>query len=141
VNAVADDDPDALVTLIAAASEFEAQTIVAILKEREVDAVAFPSVTQTLGFDGLGGSPVGGVPVQVRRRDVERATSALRANRFFADSVDWDAVEVGEEDPTAQRLGAKGPVLAFGRIMVACGAVAFALIAAFTLIGLLRQCV
>ena len=131
---------DALVTLMVADSEFEAQTIVAVLSDREIDAVAFPSVIQTLGLDGVGARMVGGVPIQVRGGDLDRAKSALRANRFLADSVDWDAVEVGDEDPAARKLGAPGPMLAFGRMMVAVGAVALAAIVAFTIIGMLSQC-
>ncbi|MSR28449.1 MAG: hypothetical protein EXS03_02590 [Phycisphaerales bacterium] len=133
-------DGDSLVTVHLASTEFEAQTIVAVLVEREIDAVAFPSAMQTLGLEGIGAQSLGGVPVQVRERDLERAKSALRANKFLADSVDWDQVDVGEEDPDAVRLGKRGGFLTFGSTMVAVGKAAVAVIVILQVVWLVARC-
>ncbi len=134
------EDADALVTLQVAGTEFEAQTIVAVLREREIEAVAFPSAMQTLGLEGVGARMLGGIPVQVRACDVERAKAALRANKFLADSVDWDMVDVGEEDPEARRLAAPGGLLSFGKFMVTCGKWAIVALVVVQAILLLLRC-
>ncbi len=137
---MSESDPDALVTLYVASNEFEARTIVAILEDREIQAVAFPSSLQTLGLDGAGAGMMSGIPVQVRSRDLERGKSALRANQFLADSVDWDAVDVGEEDPEAKQFARKGPFFSYGRFMVTCGKWAVALLVVVQLAVLVARC-
>ncbi len=122
---------DGLVTVFSAASEFEARTVSSVLEEAGIDAVVFPTAISMLGFD-LAAQALGGVPVQVRPEDEERARGALRLHRYIASSVDWDSVDVGDEDAEAVRLGKLGGnVRSFGRFMVRGG-----LIAAFGLIGL-----
>lgn len=87
-----------LVTVFTAATEFEAQAVAAVLEEAGVDAVAFPLSTNGLGVGMSLASGALGVPVQVREEDVERAERALKENAFLAASVDWDSVDVGEEE-------------------------------------------
>ena len=137
---MSDQDPDELVTLHVAANEFEARTIVAILEDREVKAVAFPTSLQTLGLDCAGVGMMSGIPVQVRFSDLERGRAALRANQFLADSVDWDAVDVGEEDPEAEQLARKGPLFSYGRFMVTCGKWAVAVLVAVQIVVLVARC-
>ncbi|MSQ90404.1 MAG: hypothetical protein EXS01_03280 [Phycisphaerales bacterium] len=134
------DDPTRLVTVHLATSEFEAQTIAAILRDREIDVAVFSAAIQAFGLDQVGSRLLGGIPVQVRAEDLERAQSALRANKFLADSVDWDCVDVGEEDLAAQRLGRTGFVNAFGRLMVQGGRIAALVLVALTLVTWLVRC-
>lgn len=110
-----------LVTVHLATSEFEAQTVAAVLRDREIEAVVFSAAISAFGLDGVGNRMLGGIPVQVRACDLERATAALRANKFLSDSVDWDAVEVGDEDPQAKALASQGPFMSYGRFMVKAG--------------------
>ncbi len=89
------DDPDQLVTITSATSEFVAQILVAILDDAGIDAFAFGSTGTTLGVTGQSTNPRWGVPIQVRRRDVDAAKAALQANRRDSVDIDWDMVEVG----------------------------------------------
>lgn len=94
---MSNDEPnrgDDLVTLVTKSNEVEAATVVAVLKERGIEAVM---------FDALHGMwPLSarfpGVPVQVRRRDLERAAAALQKNIEDSVDLDWDEVEVGERE-------------------------------------------
>ncbi len=115
------DEDTQLVTVHLATSEFEAQAVAAVLRDREIDVAVFSTAIQSFGLDGVGNRMLGGIPVQVRAHDLERAKSALRANKYLADSVDWDSVDVGEEDEGARRLGRVDSVNTFGRLMVRGG--------------------
>lgn len=121
---------DGLVTVFSAASEFEARTVASVLEEAGIEAVVFPTAISMLGFQ-LAAQALGGIPVQVRPEDEERARGALRLHKYIASSVDWDSVDVGDEDAEATRLGRKGGSQTVGRFLVRGG-----LIAAFVLIGL-----
>lgn len=136
----AEDDNSRLVTVHLATSDFEAQTVAAILRDREIDVAVFSAAIQAFGLDGAGSRMLGGIPVQVRADDLERAKSALRANKFLADSVDWDSVDVGEEEESAKRLAQPGLVDAFGRFMVRGGAIAFVIIVIVSAVTWLAQC-
>lgn len=135
-----DDDGSRLVTVHLATSDFEAQAVAAILRDREIDVAVFSAAIQVFGLDGAGSRMLGGIPVQVRADDLERAKSALRANKFLADSVDWDLVDVGEEDEGVKRLAQPSPVDAFGRFMVRGGAIAFVIIVIVSAVTWLAQC-
>lgn len=88
-------DLDQLVTITTATSEFAAQILVAILDDAGIDAFAFGSTGTTLGVTGQSTNPRWGVPLQVRRRDVDSAKAALHANKRDSVDIDWDMVDVG----------------------------------------------
>ncbi len=134
------DDPNRLVTVHLATSEFEAQTVAAILRDREINVAVFGAAIQAFGLDGVGNRMLGGIPVQVRAEDLERAKSALRANKFLADSVDWDSVDVGEEDAQVAALVRKGSIDSVGRVMVRAGRIAAIAIVVLSLIAWVVRC-
>ncbi len=123
-------DPDQLVTLTTATSEFTAHLLLAILEDAGIDAFTFGSTGTTLGVTGQSTNPRWGVPVQVRRRDLDRARSTLQANRRDSVDIDWDMVDVGAEvQGTGQHAGGP-PVAARFAWMVAVTLVLIGLIAA-----------
>ena len=85
--------PDDLVTLVSTPSEFEAQTLVAVLAEAGIEAFAF-------GVPALPalGMRLGGCPVQVRQSDLERARQALAQNVADSVDLDWDDADLGERE-------------------------------------------
>ncbi len=87
-------DPDALATLRTVGSEFEAHTLVAVLREEGIEAHAFAALHASLPL----GQRRFGVPVQVRRADLERARAALKKNASDSVDLDWDEVDVGERE-------------------------------------------
>lgn len=87
------DDPDSLVTLLTADSQFAAHTIVAVLEDAGIEAVAFDATAAGLGL-GLNSGMIG-VPVQVRRADLDQARAALDKNASDSIDVDWNAIDVG----------------------------------------------
>lgn len=129
-----------LVTVHLATSDFEAQTVAAILRDREIDVAVFSTAIQAFGLDGMGNRMLGGIPVQVRSEDLERAKAALRSNKFLADSVDWDSVDVGEEDESAKQLGKSGGMNTFGRFMVGGGRIAALIILVLSAAIWLARC-
>jgi len=84
--------PDDLITLTTVPSPFEAHTIVGVLKNAAIEAIPLERVRQDAG---LTLRPEGGVPIQVQRRDYERAREVLEANASGAAGIDWDEVNVG----------------------------------------------
>lgn len=94
-----------LVTVVEAANEFEAQTVVAVLAEAGVEAFVFPLATIPIP-DPLRNRPAGRMPVQVAAADLERAREALAEAKEAAARLDWDEVEVGDPPPeVAAALG------------------------------------
>ena len=87
-----------LVTVAEAASEFEAQTIVAVLADSGIDAVVFPLATIPIP-DPLRNRPPGRMPVQVAADDLGRARAVLAEAKQAAAGLDWDEVDVGEPPP------------------------------------------
>lgn len=87
-------DPDALATLRTVGSEFEAHTLVAVLREEGIEAHVFAAMHASLPL----GQRYFGVPVQVRRADLERARAALEKNATDSVDLDWDEVDVGERE-------------------------------------------
>lgn len=91
----ADGSPDELVTLLEATTEFEARSLVVVLEDAGIRAVAFgagdlPSVPSLTT-----GRPRG-VPVQVARGDFEAARTLVDELPVTAGAIDWDQVDVGE---------------------------------------------
>ena len=85
-------DPDILVVLTSAATEFEAQALAEALRARGVPSEVFATATNTLQWQAGYTDPI---KVMVRRADLE-AAGAIRAS-LKADSVDidWDEVDTG----------------------------------------------
>jgi hypothetical protein len=133
-------DPAELVTVHVAASDFEAQTIAAVLRDGGVEAAVFGAALGAFGLTGSGSRLLGGVPVQVRAGDLDRAKGVLRANQYRADSVDWDSVDVGDEDDAARRLGARGLLTASGRGLAEVGRVLAIAALVVGVLALLGQC-
>ncbi len=86
------DASDDLVTVATGANEFEAGTLAAVLREQGIETHVFGAVHSSLAFN----AKFTRVPVQVRRRDLERARLALEQNIADSVDIDWDEVDVGE---------------------------------------------
>jgi len=89
-------DPDQLVTLTTATSEFTAHLTIAVLADAGIEAFSFGSTSTTFGLTGEAMQARWGVPVQVRRSDLDRARNALTANKRDSIDIDWDMVNVGD---------------------------------------------
>ncbi|MHC5023804.1 MAG: putative signal transducing protein [Planctomycetota bacterium] len=88
------EQPDDLVTILTPATEFEAHTLAAVLKEAGIESRVFGTTwSGTSMVDGKIG-----VPLQVRRADAERAKAALEQNVEDSVDLDWDEVDVGERE-------------------------------------------
>ncbi|MHC4948272.1 MAG: putative signal transducing protein [Planctomycetota bacterium] len=106
---------DDLATVATTRTEFEAHALVAVLEDAGIDAVAFGAVRQSLPLD----TKFTGVPVQVRRRDLERAHAALAERRETSRDLDWDGVDVGP-GPAAEPAGPRRmPALAIAGFVAA----------------------
>ena len=90
-------DPDQLVTITTATSEFTAHILISILEDAGVQAFTFGSTGTTLGVAGQSTNPRWGAPVQVRRADLDTAREILLANRRDSIDIDWNQVDVGTE--------------------------------------------
>jgi hypothetical protein len=95
------DDPDQLVLLTSARTEFEGRAMAAVIEGQGIPVEVFATAAQMVQWDG---GPSNTVRVMVRRRDVQAAALALqRAHRDSVD-IDWDEVDVGSpEDPGTPR--------------------------------------
>jgi hypothetical protein len=87
-------DPDDLVTLMTAETQFQAGIIVAVLEEAGVKAFAFGALNALYPIS----QRVTPVVVQVRQADLERAREALKQNVADSVDIDWDEVDVGEPE-------------------------------------------
>ncbi|MFM9996516.1 MAG: hypothetical protein ACKVU4_12045 [Phycisphaerales bacterium] len=85
-------DPDTLVDLTTARTAFEAEMIAESLRAQGIPAEAFTTAGTMLQWDIAGTQPM---RVQVRRRDLDAATAALRAIRAESVDLDWDEVDTG----------------------------------------------
>jgi hypothetical protein len=86
-----------LVTLIVPPSEFEANLLAIVLRDHGIDVFVFASAHLGIGVPLSHGRF--GVPMQVRREDVEEARQILLDNRRDSVDIDWDELELeGDED-------------------------------------------
>lgn len=87
------DDPDMLVTLTTARTEFEGANYVNVLKTAGIPARVFATTANTMQWEAGYTDPI---KVQVRRRDLQRAAEELRRNRQDSVDLDWDEIDVGQ---------------------------------------------
>lgn len=116
-----------LVTVFEARSEFEAETIRAVLKDAGILSVALPSGSGVFGFpltaQGLT------VPVRVLPHDYDRAREVLAHARFIGRSVDWDDADVGEMLPEVRAVLEKPRGMMWaGKAMVVLGGIVAAVL-------------
>lgn len=90
------DDPNILVDLTTARTEFEAQQIANILEARGVPAKVFAIAGNTLAWEIAAGQPI---RVAVRRVDLDAARVILQNMPEEAQRIDWSRVDTG--DPTS----------------------------------------
>lgn len=91
-------DPDQLVTLTTARTEFEGRTKAAVLEDEGIPAKVFAAAANALQWEGGYTDPI---KIMVRRGDVERANAILSRNRQDSVDIDWAEVEVGSLEPDA----------------------------------------
>ncbi len=119
-----EEDSDELTTLSTAETPFAAHTIVMVLENAGIEAIALDAIQ---GGIGLPLNKARGVPIQVRRSDLDRAKAALEANTADSVDIDWDEVDLGErEDNLPLNTPGRVPPL----VWVALGAMALLLLAA-----------
>ena len=82
---------DSLVTLRSCHSTFEAHSIAAVLDEHDIECVVFDAIDSALGLPGA--NPP--IQVQVRMRDLDRASRAIENTQADSVDIDWDEVDVG----------------------------------------------
>ncbi len=87
------EDPDMLVTLTTARTEFEGANLVNVLQAAGIPARVFAASANTMQWEAGYTDPI---KVQVRRRDMQRAADELRRNRQDSVDLDWDDVDVGQ---------------------------------------------
>jgi hypothetical protein len=105
------DDPDILVDLATAASEFEAESIVSELAANGIDAKAVSVADATL-------RPLTqqAIRISVRRADLDRSMAVLQAFRSAPKVEDWSGVDTGDTSPLT-----KAELEEMNRVCPACG--------------------
>ncbi|MEM7227854.1 MAG: hypothetical protein AAF432_03470 [Planctomycetota bacterium] len=88
------EDPDDLVTIVTTETEFEAESLAVVLRDAGIDAFTFGSSFSALPVQQHWNR----VPLQVRRRDAERAKARLDRVKQDSVDIDWDSVDLGERD-------------------------------------------
>ena len=90
-----------LVTLLCPPTEFEANILAIVLKDNGIEAFVFATPTIGVGV-GLTAGRLG-VPLQVKKEDVEIARQILLDNKRHSIDIDWDELEaVGSDSPPFQ---------------------------------------
>lgn len=129
-------DPDTLVDVISARSEFEASVMVEALKARDIPAFSIANAGMTLQWEVAASSPF---RVSVRRKDVETAKEILRSLKADSVDIDWSTVDVGVSQdvtsPVAIRDGSEPEALGWlsgwGPAILICAALLWLLWNAF----------
>lgn len=89
-------DPDQLVPLTSARTEFEAAAKAEVLKSHGIPAHVFAAAANTLQAEVLFTDPI---KLMVRRADLARAAALLRDVRQASVDIDWADVDVGSPEP------------------------------------------
>tara|TARA_X000000368_G_C22816898_1_gene617196 strand:- start:406 stop:783 length:378 start_codon:yes stop_codon:yes gene_type:complete len=91
-----------LVTLLSPRTDFEANLLAIVLRDHGIEAFVFSSSALGIGVGFSAGSV--GVPLQVRREDVDKAREILLANKRHSIDIDWHELESdGEGDSYVAR--------------------------------------
>jgi hypothetical protein len=122
-------DPDMLVTLATARTEFEGAAMRSVLEGEGIPTRVFAGTANMLGWEG---GYANNVRVMVRRADAVRAAEAIAVNRRTAPLVDWSRVDVGAfedgEPPTPAdqhaRTLSRARIRRAGMLLIAGAAVA-----------------
>ncbi len=93
------EEPDILVDLTTARTDFEADTIAESLRAQGIPAQAFTAAGWLLQWDVAASQPM---RVQVRQCDLELARAALRAIRAESVDIDWSEVDTGDRTPVTE---------------------------------------
>ena len=93
-------DPDILVDLTSARTEFEAETIAEALRAQGIPAQTFATAGSVLQWDVAVSQPI---RVAVRRRDLDNARAILRAIRAESVDLDWSEVDTGDRTPITDK--------------------------------------
>jgi hypothetical protein len=91
-----EEDPDILVDLTTARTDFEAEVIRSALEANGIPAKAFTTAGAMLQWEVAVSQPM---RIFVRRRDLEAARAALRALRAESVDIDWDQIDTGQPAP------------------------------------------
>jgi len=135
-------DPDMLVVLTTARTEFEAQTLAEALRARGNRAEVFATAASSLQWEAAFTDPI---KVMVRRADVGEAEKVRASLKADSVDIDWDEVDTGagaEQDDAPPRKSAQVTVfvvgLFFGIILItACvGLIAHAVVNAIFRVGM-----
>jgi hypothetical protein len=119
--------PDDLTTLLRVHTPFEAHTLAAVLKDAGIEVFVFDSAYAGFGTSLAPGK--GDVPIQVRRREVERARRVLSENVSDSVDIDWNEIDLGRREDSL-------PLRSPGR-MPPAARIAFAAVILVVLLGLL----
>jgi hypothetical protein len=85
-----------LVTLICPPTEFEANILAIVLREHGIEAFVFATPAIGVGVELSSGWR--GVPLQVKKEEVEIARQVLLDNRRHSIDIDWDELQISDED-------------------------------------------
>lgn len=89
-------DPEILVELTSARTEFEAETIAETLRSEGIPAEVFGLSSRVAQWElGINTSQ----KIMVRRQDLVRAAEVLKANKADSVDLDWSEVDVGQPTP------------------------------------------
>lgn len=113
---VMETDPNALVLLTTARTDFEAETIAEALRAQGIRAEVFAAAASVMQNAAIP------VQVLVQEKDLVAAKNALRAIKAESVDIDWSEVDTGDRAPVAcprcNKDEAKGPG---GSACPACG--------------------
>ena len=89
--------PEGPALVVSTATEFEAQTKAALLRDEGIDATVQPVAPSWTGQVSI--SPASrGASVWVRSADLDRARAVLEARIADSVDIDWDEVDVGQRE-------------------------------------------
>ncbi|MDA0802931.1 MAG: hypothetical protein O2819_04145 [Planctomycetota bacterium] len=112
-----------LVTLASVPTEMEAESMRVVLEDAGVQAWVFSAPIGALGF-GASASLLGGIPVQVQLRDLELARRCLAENEQSSHELDWDSVDVGDDDAEVRLAAGRDTLYTrTAKVLAACGAI------------------
>ncbi len=95
-------DPEILVELTSARTEFEAETIAETLRAEGIPTEVFGLSSRVAQWElGINTSQ----KIMVRRQDLTRATEVLKANKADSVDLDWSEVDVGQPTPETHGRG------------------------------------